>query len=302
MSKSSIQINRINIDSEKIDDIINKGNNNSNSPFNEQCLICKSKLSTKKYICVICKDLIMCENCEEIHNHPVLKCKTPQISTLKDVFIYINKRNNVLHSLLKNEKETSVFGLFSDIFSGGYELKLSTNIKKITMRPNKSIQIPITLQNLSSSKVDCAALRLYLVAKKIYDLRVYTKELDLVINKREQNDVNILVESNNHVGEYDFSIELYPVKNIKLKSNVLEFKVIVNDDNVEEELNEQFKEYPSIILTSKETKEGIKKIMENEEIQDDPITILQFLKNNNNDVEKTINNLISLNGKRKDIL
>ena len=40
---------------------------------------------------------------------------------------------------------------------------------------------------------------------------------------------------------------------------------------------------------------GIKKIMENEDIKEDPITIFQFLKNNNNNVEKTIENLISKN-------
>ena len=35
--------------------------------------------------------------------------------------------------------------------------------------------------------------------------------------------------------------------------------------------------------------------MEKENIKENPITILQFLKNNNNDVDKTIENLISKN-------
>ena len=35
--------------------------------------------------------------------------------------------------------------------------------------------------------------------------------------------------------------------------------------------------------------------MENENIKENPITILQFLKNNENNVEKTIENLISKN-------
>ena len=39
---------------------------------------------------------------------------------------------------------------------------------------------------------------------------------------------------------------------------------------------------------------GIKKIMENEKIKENPITIFQFLKNNNNDVDKTIANFISI--------
>ena len=207
----------------------------------------------------------------------------------------MNKRNNVIHSFLKNEKDSSVFGLFQDIFSGKYEINLTSACNKITMRPNKTLKIPITIQNLSSSKIECKTLKLYLISKNIKDLKVYNNELDLEINKREQNDVFITIDSNNHIGEYNFSVELYSIKNIKLKSNALNFTIIVNEDKEEEELNNFFKDYLNIIVNSKETKMGIKKIMENEKIKENPITILQFLKNNNNDVDKTIENLISKN-------
>ena len=264
-------------------------------PFNEICKSCGGQIKNIKYICVICPDCILCQKCEQIHIHPVLKCKSIQLSSLKSVYIYMNKRNQVIQSFLKNEKDSSVFGLFQDIFSAKYEINLSSPINKITMRPNKSIKIPITIQNLSSTKIECKLLQLYLLAKNIKDLKVYNYEIDLVINKREQNDIYMTVESNNHIGEYNFNVELYSIKNIKLKSNVLNFNIIVNDDEEEEELNEAFKEYLNIVVASKETKMGIKKIMENEDIKEDPITIFQFLKNNNNNVEKTIENLISKN-------
>ena len=264
-------------------------------PFNEICKSCGGQIKNIKYICVICPDCILCQKCEQIHIHPVLKCKSIQLSSLKSVYIYMNKRNQVIQSFLKNEKDSSVFGLFQDIFSAKYEINLSSPINKITMRPNKSIKIPITIQNLSSTKIECKLLQLYLLAKNIKDLKIYNYEIDLVINKREQNDIYMTVESNNHIGEYNFNVELYSIKNIKLKSNVLNFNIIVNDDEEEEELNEAFKEYLNIVVASKETKMGIKKIMENEDIKEDPITIFQFLKNNNNNVEKTIENLISKN-------
>ena len=264
-------------------------------PFNEICKSCGRQIKNIKYICVICPDCILCQKCESIHIHPVLKCKSIQLSSLKSVYIYMNKRNKVIQSFLKNEKDSSVFGLFQDIFSAKYEINLSSPINKITMRPNKSIKIPITIQNLSSTKIECKLLQLYLLAKNIKDLKIYNYEIDLVINKREQNDIYMTVESNNHIGEYNFNVELYSIKNIKLKSNVLNFNIIVNDDEEEEELNETFKDYLNIVVASKETKMGIKKIMENEEIKEDPITIFQFLKNNNNNVEKTIENLISKN-------
>ena len=245
-------------------------------PFNEICKSCGGQIKNIKYICVICPDCILCQKCESIHIHPVLKCKSIQLSSLKSVYIYMNKRNKVIQSFLKNEKDSSVFGLFQDIFSAKYEINLSSPINKITMRPNKSIKIPITIQNLSSTKIECKLLQLYLLAKNIKDLKIYNYEIDLVINKREQNDIYMTVESNNHIGEYNFNVELYSIKNIKLKSNILNFNVIVNDDEEEEELNEAFKEYLNIVVASKETKMGIKKIMENEDIKEDPITIFQF--------------------------
>lgn len=281
------------------DEIINSDENDfvykKGHIFNDTCSSCGSPIVNIKYICVICPDCFLCQKCEQVHIHPVLKCKSVQLSSLKSVYIYMNKRNNVIQSFLKNEKDSSVFGLFQDIFSGKYEINLSSSYKQITMRPNKTLKIPIIIQNLSTTKIECKILQLYLLAKNIKDLKVYDNELDLVINKREQNDIFITVESNNHIGEYNINIELFSIKNIKLKSNVLNFTIIVNEDQEEEELNEMFKDYLDIIASEKETKIGIKKIMENEKIKENPITILQFLKNNKNDVEKTLENLLSKN-------
>lgn len=260
--------------------------------FDSLCSICNTKITTKKFICVICSDCILCPNCEKTHIHPVLKCKNHQLSELKDIFIYLNKRNKVIQSLVKNEKDTSVFG---SLFSEKYELQLETPNTKFSMRPNKKINLPIIIQNLSNNKINCESTNLVLYGKNTKDLKVYEKALTQTINKREQIDVFIVVESNNYYGEYDFSLELYSTKNIKIKNNILEYKIIVNNDEEEEKLNEEFSKFPEILIMSKETKEGIKKILRNENIKEDPITILQFLKNNNNDIKKTMDNLISLN-------
>ena len=75
---------------------------NRKHPFNLNCSVCNSQITINKYICVICPKCILCPKCEEIHIHPVLKCKSSQLSTLKDVYIYINKRNMVVQSFLKN--------------------------------------------------------------------------------------------------------------------------------------------------------------------------------------------------------
>ena len=56
----------------------------------------------------------------------------------------MHKRNKIIHSFVKNEKDSTMFGLIN-IFNGKYEIKLSTPCEKFTIRPNKSLNIPITL-------------------------------------------------------------------------------------------------------------------------------------------------------------
>ena len=57
-------------------------------PFNDICKSCGGPIKNIKYICVICPDCILCKKCEQVHIHPVLKCKSIQLSTLKSVYIY----------------------------------------------------------------------------------------------------------------------------------------------------------------------------------------------------------------------
>ena len=63
------------------------------APFDDCCSLCSSKIYYIKYICVVCKDCILCPKCEIEHEHPTVKCKFPQLSTLKDIYIYIDTRN-----------------------------------------------------------------------------------------------------------------------------------------------------------------------------------------------------------------
>ena len=51
--------------------------------FDDCCSICSSKIYYIKYICVICKDCILCPKCEIEHEHPTLKCKFPQLYIYK---------------------------------------------------------------------------------------------------------------------------------------------------------------------------------------------------------------------------
>ena len=288
-----IKISNSNLDLDFVDINENFGKKPKTAPFDEICSICSSKIYFKKFICIVCRDCVLCQNCQEEHLHPMLKCKQSQLSRVQDIYNYLKNYNEEIKQI-SNEKIKKK-GFFNKIFSEKYELKLNCNSLNFSMRPNKTINIPITIQNLSSVPFDCEKYQLILFARNNKDLKVYEKKVEHVLNKHEQIDVNVLLESNEFCKIYYFTIELYTNDEIKLKKNILSFTLEVNKDEEDEVLNEEFKNYPKLIVMNKKIKKGVKKILEDKTITQDPVTIMQFLMNNNGNIEKTIQNLKSMN-------
>ena len=259
-------------------------------PFDDVCSICSSKIYFNKFVCVVCKNCVLCKNCEKEHLHPVLKCKQSQLSTLEDIYKFLTKNNKEIYNMKvdeNNKNNNNMVGLFSNLIYAN-ELKLDCNSLNFSMRPNKKILIPISVHNLSNKEFDCEKNKIILYAKNNKDLRVHEKLINQKINGLEQIDVNMLLESNEFCKIYYFTIELYSAEKINLKYNILSFKLEVNNDEEDEKLNEEFKNFPKIIVMPKNIKKGVKVIMKDKSVKQDPITIMQFLKNNNGNVEKTI--------------
>ena len=259
-------------------------------PFDEVCSICSSKIYFNKFICVVCKNCILCENCEKDHLHPVLKCKQSQLSTLEDIYKFLSKNNTEIYNMKVEEninKNNLIMGLFNGLINV-IELELDCNSLNFSMRPNTKILIPISVHNLSNQEFDCEKYKIVLYARNNKDLKVHEKLINQKINGLEQIDVNMLLESNDFCKIYYFTVELYSVEKISIKYNILSFKLEVNNDEEDEKLNEEFKNYPKIIVMPKNIKKGVKTIMEDKSIKRDPITIMEFLKNNDGDVSKTI--------------
>ena len=263
------------------------------APFDDICSMCSSKIYFKKYICIVCRDCVLCQDCQEEHLHPIIKCKQTQLSTVQDIYNYLKNSNNKIKQI--SNQKTKKYGIFGNLFSEKYELKLNCNALNFSMRPNKKINIPITVQNLSNVPFNCEQNNLILFARNNKDLKVYEKKVGQILNKKEQIDVNMILESNDMCKIYYFTIELYTSEEIKLKSNILSFTLEVNNDEEDEILNEEFKDFPKVIVMNKNIKKGIKKILEDKSITQDPVLVMQFLSNNKGDIEKTIQNLKSMN-------
>jgi len=256
--------------------------------FDDCCSICSSKIYYIKYMCVICKDCILCPKCEIEHEHPTLKCKFPQLSTLKDIYIYINTKN----SEIKNNKNAG--GFLSDIFNNKSELKLECNSYQFSMRKNSKKIIPIVVYNLSGNDFDLKKNKIIIFARNNKDLNVHTKFLEGVMNKNDNLKIYVTVESVDICKTYDFTLELFSNSNAKLKSNELKFKVEINEDNDDDKLNEFFEKYqdfPEIFIEPANIKNAVKKILENTSTKFEPINILKSLKNNKGNIEETLNEL-----------
>lgn len=267
------------------------------SPFNDICSICSSKIYYDKFICVVCKDCVLCQKCEIDHEHPVIKCKFMQLSTLQDIFSYITNHNEIIKNI--NQKNNAINAtLFSNIFStitNKYELKLECNSLEFSLRPNTKINIPISIQNLSREPIDCQQNKLILFGRNNKDLKIYNINLNGIINRQEQIDTFITIESNEICKKYNFTVELYSSVNDLIKTNVLNFVLVVNIDDEEDELDKYFKDYPKVLIAPKNIKIGVKKILENPiNKKYNPVVLMRFLINNDGNVRETLINLNNL--------
>ena len=283
--------NIIKINESEYIDIENK--KPKNAIFDDFCSICSSPIYLNKYLCIICENCVLCENCEENHNHPVIKCKDNQFCKLNIIFKYISDNN----LLIKTNENSTKKNFFSNLFSKQqtYEFKLSTNNTNFSMRCNKTIQIEIYLENLMNKEINLDDLNLVLIARNIRDLNIENTMIKGRISSKERITNIINIKTNNICKLYIFKMELYSISknNIKIQSNSISFRIEVNEDDEEEELNDFFSGFHKILTQNKEMKKNIKDIMEQKICNVHPEMIMNYLIANNGNKEETIKDLQS---------
>jgi NACalpha-BTF3-like transcription factor len=279
---SALKLEFVNID----EDFSNKP---KDSIFDDICSICSSKIYYEKYLCIICKDCIICPNCEQNHLHPVIKWKNNQLSSLNSIFLFLSNYNKEIQRLNANSNKGGLFGSSKT----KYEFKLGSDNLSYTMQKNEKMEIPIYITNLSKSDVDCKKIKLALFGMNIKDLIIYNKEMENKIRRGETLKTTISIESNNIGKIYNFNIGLFSPAEVDIVYNTITFKMEVLSDNEEEQLNMQFKDYPEIVKESKVYKKSVKLIMENNKVKKDPMAILNALKQCHGNVHEAIKLLTS---------
>ena len=113
-------------------DFINKPND---SIFDDICSICSAKIYYEKYLCIVCKDCIICQNCEINHLHPVIKWKRNQLPNLNSIFLFLTTNNKYIKKNCINKNE----GFFGSNIQK-YEFKLESDNYEYSLKPKEKME------------------------------------------------------------------------------------------------------------------------------------------------------------------
>ena len=213
--------------------------------FNEKCKICGECLNFVKYSCLLCENFVLCSNCEENHNHPMIKYKTNSFSDDVNKIIFIRS--------LKDNKKNKNF------------LLLRTNIPSNIFNMGNNQQREISLIVKNPNKFQIPENSLNLIIKNNFDLNIIVKEENLKkkINGSSEIPISLIIKNNNKniFKKYEISFEIISNK-LDILSHPLIIKINIVNDEEDNELNDNFKQFPSIMLLNKDRKKQIKYIID----------------------------------------
>jgi len=263
--------------------------------YNDVCTICSGNIFFIKYSCCICRDMIVCDQCEGGHSHPMIKFKEKELKTKEEVLGYMVK-----DTLDYNDKEKDIGkvdkGMFKklrelsdNIFDGKkYKLRLHSFTAKFSVRPNKRFKIPIVLLNETNKTIpNCNIL---VLTRHNKDLKITPINLGCDIFPKEQHELVLECESNTQLKTYDFEIIVYS-PTAKIEAEPLKMQVEVNNDMEEENMNEFLAMYSKILSIPKKEKEIIIRIVKNGISIKHPYIIYNILVRNGWDIDGSMEEL-----------
>lgn len=211
---------------------------NNSSIFYIQCNICLNyPILNAKYICLICDDLILCQNCESKHNHPVIKFKSSELSSKEDTC------NLILSNTSTNKKtfkeillsKHNILSKFKDNFlnANKYKVDLHMISDYYFIKKNSVYQIPITITNEGANSLPQDT---YIYIKNCRDLFFNTQRVGKLFSSKESLTITLDCQTFETLAEYELEVHVYQ-KDVKIEYEPLTFKVKVCDNIYEDESN-----------------------------------------------------------------
>ena len=258
--------------------------NISKNIFNSEiCTLCGNTMLSFKYICSICENCNLCEKCEEIHIHPCFKYKTNFLSNLTDTYKYIDRNYN--YKIPIDSKK------MTKLIRKEYNLKIvpMTDLK-FSVRPNKIIDIPVKLLNLSDHEVNSSQ---FIVLIKNTKLIHISYELDniFVIKPQEEYELKLTCRTSASFSKEKINIEIYSSElKIRMSSRLkFDLEIDINEDKEDEKLNKDLNNDKYAIFHTKQHKQVIlSMIYYKENWKYNLKEVCQVLRDNKWDAKKSI--------------
>jgi hypothetical protein len=249
----------------------------------EKCSLCGNHMTTFKYICGICDNTSLCENCENIHLHPCFKYKTKLLSNLADTYKYIDKYYN-FKIPLDSKKMTK-------LIRKEYNLKIvpMTDLE-FSARPNKVIDIPLKVLNLSDEKVNSSQFIILIKNNKLININ-YKVDKAFTIKPDDEHKIKLLCRTPAVKCKEKINIEIYSSElKIRMSSRLgFDLEIEINNDKEDEGLNRELNNDKYAIFHSKEHKKIILNLVNSNEFWTyDLKKVCQVLKDNKWDTKKAI--------------
>ena len=230
---------------------------NKNQILKGKCSLCKNTFNSNKFGCLLCPNYFLCNQCEEYHPHPMIKFKSDKFSDNinKIITIYSYSNNKDFPQVIK--KKLGV----KDI----NQVQLRTNISSnsFLIGPNQERVINLLIKN--NNKFTIPKSSLSILIKNQYDLNISIKDEVLLkdINPGIEVPITLYIRSNekNLLETYNLKIEVMS-NSLDIIAPPIELKITVKVDEEDNELNKQFKEFPSIILLPKAKKQKLQYIIQ----------------------------------------
>ena len=257
--KEKIEINEgknILEDVEDIDDIVLKEKKQDNLLKNifikEYCSNCKDNLVNVKYICIICENNKLCNQCGEKHEHPCLIYKTPFISSLKETYTFITKNYTFPTNVFSKKIQRSM----SILLMGD---------NNICLRPNKGALIPIKIFNNSNVIISSYEFIILVKGNKLINIS-YDNTSNFKILPNKFYIIKLKCITPNKICNEKINIEIYSNKyDLKQNDNLkIDINIEINEDKDEEQLNYKLFFNEMVILYNKEHKQIMVSLLENE--------------------------------------
>jgi hypothetical protein len=180
-------------------------------------------------------------------------------------------------------------------FKNIYRLGLRTNISSnsFTMGNNQTREIHLLITNNNNFPIPKNILNIFI--KSQYDLNIMINEDDLLKEIAPQTEIRIkltITSNNKNLFEtYNLRIEVYS-DNMDIISIPLFLKIMIKNDEEDDALNNQFNEFPSIILLPKDKKKKLEYIVKEKLSVKTPSEIKAIMEKFKWNIEAAINDLI----------